>query len=351
MTHPLVQSRNLHIYFALWLVIAILHGFVLWFSGGLNWQSALLDALVFNITYSAIALSIWYSCKYISFERSGLAKFFIGHALEALLSALLWLALGYAMLMRFLAVDNLHTTFLEDSFIWRLLIGVLYYYISAAFYYVFIYSVNLNKQLLRESELKTLVKEAELKSLKFQINPHFIFNSLNSINALTMSDPAKAGEMTIKLADFLRYTLSKNERQITTLQEELDAGRLYLDIEKVRFGDRFDYHETVSPACQQAKVPSMLLQPLFENAIKHGVYESLNPVRIHCTCQPNRRFIEIAVVNGFDAESQGRKGEGIGLANIQHRLEMLYNEKGLLQVDRQENRFSVRILIPIQTRS
>jgi sensor histidine kinase YesM len=164
-----------------------------------------------------------------------------------------------------------------------------------------------------------------------------------------MSDPARAGEMTIKLADFLRYTLSKNERQETTLKEELDAARLYLDIEKIRFGNKFAFSENTSASCLDTVVPSMLLQPLFENAIKHGVYESLTPVHIDFSCRENGGYLEISVENGYDPDSPGRKGEGIGLKNIQNRLEMLYNQRGLMQINQTDEVFGVRILIPLNT--
>ena len=143
MEHPLLNPlRNLYFYFTLWLVVFLLHGLVLWGSGSLDWSSAWLDAVVFNVTYSVIALSIWYSCKYISFEKSSLAKFCIGHLLEALLSSLLWLAMSYGLLFGVIGITTRHGDFLKESFIWRLLIGVLFYFVSAAFYYVFIYLIS-----------------------------------------------------------------------------------------------------------------------------------------------------------------------------------------------------------------
>ena len=138
-----------------------------------------------------------------------------------------------------------------------------------------------------------MVKEAELKSLKYQINPHFIFNSLNSISSLTISDPQKAQEMTIKLSSFLRSTLSKNEKQKSKLSEEISNAKLYLDIEKVRFDDKFEFIEEVENACKDMEVPSMILQPLFENAIKHGVYESLEKVTIKMKCFSEKEYFKI----------------------------------------------------------
>jgi LytS/YehU family sensor histidine kinase len=192
-----------------------------------------------------------------------------------------------------------------------------------------------------------LVKEAELKSLKYQINPHFIFNSLNSISSLTLSNPQKAQEMTIKLSSFLRSTLSKNERQKSKLSEEINNAKLYLDIEKVRFDDKFNFIEELEPKCMELEVPSMILQPLFENAIKHGVYESLDKVTIKLKCGHEKDYFKIIVENTFDPESVPRKGEGIGIKNIQNRLKLIYNQDNLVTTEKINNLFRVNIFIPV----
>ncbi|MFQ5486807.1 MAG: sensor histidine kinase [Desulfobacterales bacterium] len=192
-----------------------------------------------------------------------------------------------------------------------------------------------------------MIKEAELKSLKFQINPHFIFNSLNSINSLTVTNPQKAGDMTIKLADYLRSTLSKNEQQKVKLKEELDSVKLYLDIETIRFGDKIKYLESVQPECLEQTIPSMILQPLFENAVKHGVYESLENVEITFSCSLNQTFLKIQIENQFDPETEPRKGEGIGLRNIRERLEKTYSIHDLMKIEKENGLFTVKLFIPI----
>jgi len=206
---------------------------------------------------------------------------------------------------------------------WRILIGSLFYFLIVSLYYLYIYSVNTKQQLIKESELKALVNEAELRSLRFQINPHFIFNSLNSINALTLSEPSKAGEMTIKLSDYLRTTLAKNETQKNSLREELLAAKLYLEIEKIRFGNKIEYYESIHEACLDHPVPNMLLQPLFENAIKHGVYESIEPVPITLNCETNGSFLKIS-------------------------LKRMYNHKNLLNIEKDDGAFKVTVFIPVE---
>jgi LytS/YehU family sensor histidine kinase len=199
----------------------------------------------------------------------------------------------------------------------------------------------------RESELKNLVTEAELKSLKFQINPHFIFNSLNSMSALTTINPEKAREMILKLADFLRYTLANNERQQNTLREELKNIKLYLDIEKIRFEDKFDFTEDISMPCLDTKVPNMILQPLFENAIKHAVYETLDKVTIKLCCAPDNGYMRISLENNFDPGAKSsRPGTGVGLANIKNRLQLIYGRDNLIEIKKEESLFKVTLFIP-----
>jgi LytS/YehU family sensor histidine kinase len=201
---------------------------------------------------------------------------------------------------------------------------------------------------LKEAELKSLVKEAELKSLKYQINPHFIFNALNSISALTIVEPEQAREMTINLSSFLRKTLSSNEKQTSSLLDELKNAKLYLDIEKIRFGDKLLYTEEIGEYCNEIEVPSMILQPVFENAIKHGVYESIEPVNIHFKCEEHLEYLKITVTNNFDEEAVPHKGEGIGMSNIQSRLRMIYNQDNLLKFSKKDGIFTVTIFIPVE---
>ena len=139
--------------------------------------------------------------------------------------------------------------------------------------------------------------------LRSQINPHFLFNSLNSVSSLTITDPDKARMMVIKLSELMRYALSRKDEQPVTLQSELDNLRLYLDIEKVRFGDRLEIEEKIDPGCLRAMLPVMILQPLYENAIKHGVYESTKKVMIRTSVQFVSSFVEIAIINTLDRKS------------------------------------------------
>jgi LytS/YehU family sensor histidine kinase len=232
----------------------------------------------------------------------------------------------------------------------RVIIGFLHYFLLTSFYYIVIYYSSFQEKIIKEKELKNLVTEAELKSLKFQINPHFVFNALNSMSALTEIDPKRAKQMIIKLADFLRYTLANNDRQKNSLTEELRNIKLYLEIEKIRFEDKFEYVEEIHPECKNIEIPSMILQPLFENAIKHAVYETFNIVTIKLTCKKETDFLKITLENNFEGESN-KKGAGVGIKNIKERLRLIYSRDNLMEVKKDNGNFMVNIYIPIDNQT
>lgn len=331
----------------MWLVITMAYVQVLYFAEKINWTIAITDGLVFNFLLAGLGLSYWYSARYISFESYSIAKIIISHTIGGIISVVIWLLTGY-IITNFLIDSSLnYTDFFLTNIGWRFLVGILFYFLIIAFYNLIIYYTNFHEKTLRENELKNLVIQAELKSLKFQINPHFIFNSLNSMSALTTIDATKARSMILKLAEFLRYTLVNNDRQKNKLSEELANIKLYLEIEKIRFEDKFDYIEEVSEDSKNATVPNMILQPLFENAIKHAVYESLEKVTLKFRSIVQEDFLNISLENNYDSAGKNNKGSGIGLNNINERLRLIYGLNNLMKVEKSENNFKVNLYIPL----
>lgn len=219
-----------------------------------------------------------------------------------------------------------------------------------AIYLVFFYAVNyyqsLKEKIKKEIEYKALIREAELQALKSQINPHFLFNSLNSISSLTVSNPEKAQEMVINLSMFMRYSLMHNEKEMVSFSRELDNIKLYLSIEKVRFGRKLNAEFEIDAHCMEAEIPNMILQPLFENAIKYGVYETTDQVTIKTSCQCEGNFLKITITNDYDASTIKRRGEGIGLRNIRRRMEVIYNNPDLMKITDHKTSFEVQLIIP-----
>jgi two-component system, LytTR family, sensor kinase len=347
MSNPFFKLKFFLYYFSSWIIIYIIHFLVLYSNLNYGWVYSLLDSFIFNTIFMLLGISLWYSVKYINIEKSFSPIIIIRNTVSGIITAVA--AVGFANFLFFhiIQVDKDLLDFLSATFYWRVLTGCLYYEVVIAIIYIYIFYAKLSIKVEKESELNSLVKEAELKTLKYQLNPHFIFNSLNSISSLTISDPDRARDMIIKLSGFLRSTLSDNEKQMNELGEELKNIRLYLEIEKIRFGDKFELIEELSEACLKVKVPNMIFQPLFENAIKYGVYESLEKVFIKVKCNRENNYLKFIVENNFDEDGHIKKGKGIGLQNIKNRLTLIYNQDNLLAIEKKKNLFTVTVFIPL----
>jgi LytS/YehU family sensor histidine kinase len=234
----------------------------------------------------------------------------------------------------------------DKTLAYRVGTGVFIYGLVILTYYLFVSLSNLSEKKAKEAKLESLVKETELKMLRSQINPHFLFNSLNSISSLTITDPEKARDMVVKLSEFMRYALSRKDEQPVTLQNELENLRLYLDIEKVRFGEKLIMEETIEPDCLDFKIPVMLLQPLYENAVKHGVYESTESVRIRTQAKIIEGYIQISISNNYDPAPSLKRGTGTGLLNVTRRLELFYGNKASIKTLKENGIYTVNLYIP-----
>jgi len=340
------SSKSLNLYLLFWLFVAITYFCLLYFGLNGNLTLSVTDSLIFNILLSGLGLAFWYPVRFMSLDSS-LVKIVINHLVAAVLATTVWLAIGYSIIVYIVNLGTQFTSFFLNTLVWRFFLGMLFNLLITSFYYIIIYYSDFKERAVRETELKNLVTEAELKNLKFQINPHFIFNSLNSMSALTAIDPDKAKSMILKLADFLRYTLANNEKQKNKLSEELKNIKLYLEIEKIRFEDKFEFVDEVAPECLSFEVPNMILQPLFENAIKHAVYETLSAVKLTLKGKSENDFLILSLTNNFEEEAKAKKGAGIGLKNISNRLELIYGQKDLMKVDKENHIFRVTLFIPV----
>ncbi|KYP16558.1 histidine kinase [Flavihumibacter sp. CACIAM 22H1] len=199
----------------------------------------------------------------------------------------------------------------------------------------------------QRNEIQQLATEAELFKLRQQLQPHFLFNSLNSINALIGTRPQEARHMTEQLASFLRGTIHQKEDKLIELSNEIDQINRYLQIEKLRFGHRLQVFIHRDENDARAIIPPLLLQPLVENAIKFGLYETTDAVEIEITTRLREKHLYITVSNPFDPETPARKtGTGFGLSSVQRRLYLLFGRTDLLQVKQENNLFITTVIIP-----
>jgi sensor histidine kinase YesM len=345
MNHPFIKNKNLIIYTFLWVLLWGLFTFALDFFYELSFAQASIDSLVFNLLFYGVGLAYWFNVRYSSLGKAQLFNLIISHLAAAAVSVTVIIFLSQTLLKSIYSEDY-YMVFLKDSMPWRAALGLLYYAIINLVYYLILYYNDLNEKSIQQSELESMLKSSELEMLKSQINPHFIFNSLNSISSLTIISPEKAREMIVKLSDFLRYSLGKENDQMNTLKDEVKNILLYLDIEKVRFGERLKISTDISDLCAEMLLPNLILQPLFENAIKHGIYESLEKIHIELKATCESGVLKVSVSNEYDAQSVSKKGKGIGLNNIKERLKLIYGSGQGVFIHKSDRIFTVKLEIP-----
>ncbi len=346
MANPILKKKsNLYNYILLWALVAAAHIFVLYFFYGLDITIALIDGLLYNLLFVGLGLAFWYPVNYTNVNTKNFTSLVSNHLAAALISVGIWLLTGKFVLAIIFSANAAYLEFLAKTLPWRYVSGIFFYFVIVLYYNLIISYEKLHEKVREEEELKSLVQQAELKSLKAQINPHFIFNGLNSISALTLTNPEKAQKMIIELSNFLRYGINKDVNQKTSLKEELKNIERYLAIEKIRFGDRLNYHHDINEDCLDLTLPNLILQPLFENVIKHGVNESIEEVEIKLAACCENGQLQITIGNSFDTFNKV-KGEGVGLKNIKQRLTLVYNLIGLMKIQTSENIFTVNLTIP-----
>jgi two-component system LytT family sensor kinase len=341
-TSPFAFSRFRNIFLISWLIVVVYHIGLIWFYG-FSWKIAIVDSLVNDVLLLLASGLVIQILRYYLPEREKYLNLLVWNIFFAAMVILLtrWI------LRSVFSTDEHYLEFLNQSIVIRssfdvLLLGC-----------VILVSVNWyngqdqKEQETRKQDLERLAKEAELIKLRQQLQPHFLFNSLNSINALIGSRPEEARKMVMQLSDFLRGTLKKEEHQWVTLKEEIQYLQLYLDIEKVRFGHRLVTNIEVDETTEVLKLPALLLQPVVENAIKFGLYDTTGETIIQLSAKKEENNLIIKVVNPYDPETSApRQGTGFGLQSIQRRLYLLFARNDLLNTEAKENTFITSVKIP-----
>jgi len=340
-----VQSLNKMWVFpvAWWLVWISFQGWFL-FHSGWNVEVAFADSLVSNILLAALCTGILYSVQYNRPDLKRIVVLFAG----ILFSSLLWVWLCAQILTGIFDTNPDYAEFLEKTQIIRFMIGFFLITLFALFGWISYFIKEQLDEKNRANEVIRLARESELIHLRQQLQPHFLFNTLNSVNALIGSNPVAAKRMILQLSDFLRGTLKKEDDKPVPLSEEINYLNLYLEIEKVRFGNRLNAIIRIDPEIAEHPVPVFLLQPLVENAIKFGLYDTIDQVRIEINASKKDPFLEVRISNPFDATTTAAvPGTGFGLNAVSRRLFLLFSRTDLLDVNSMDNTFTVTLKIPL----
>ena len=337
---PLSVTRFRVIFSICWLLIIADHIFLLrWF--GMSWTVAVVDAMVNDLLLLLSCVLVIMILHYYLPQKE---KYF--HLVSwCVLITLITVLLTKVILKNIFINDEEYQVFFSRSLWIRSSFDFL---LLGCFVLVSVIWYNWQEQTEQEERKQAaeqLAKDAELFKLRQQLQPHFLFNSLNSINALIGTRPQEARKMVQQLSDFLRGTIRKEEHQWITLKEELQYLQLYLDIEKVRFGHRLST-KIECDNVSEMKLPALLLQPIMENAIKFGLYDTVDEIEIslHATREDNQ--LVVTIKNPFDPETAVPKGTGFGLQSINRRLFLLFARNDLVRTEAKDNIFTTTIKIP-----
>ena len=333
--HPIFRNTTtLGSYLALWTLLAAVVGALIRVPTSLSWSQSLSVAVPMCMFYAFVCLTPWYLCRAFPLGSARVTRLLINQVAAAVLACTLWIA--GAQLLAF-AMDL--GSRLNPAIPQLVVVGLMLYLTSIALHYAL-----LAVEASREAALQT--RDAELRALKSQINPHFLFNCLNSISALTSTDPARARDMCVLLSDFLRKTLGLGERESISWREELELARTYLDVEQVRFGARLQVEMQVDDACADCQVPPLVLQPLIENAIKHGIATMVDGGIVRLESHVENGKLAVRVENSFDPEAPSPRRHGLGLRNVRSRLQTRFGDAARLNLAAEHDRFSAEMIFP-----
>lgn len=345
--HPILAFRGrLGPYLAGWVPLAgLLAGLLA--VGGMTSLQATVVAVPLAVIYAFMCLAAWYPCQSAPLRKATFAKVVVTQLAAAALSAMLWLFLAdtwVVFLEQFPAFAGVGERF-PGLVVLLLAVGVVLYVLGAALHYLLIGFEEAQQAERNTLQLEVAAREAELRALRAQIDPHFLFNTLNAISSLIATEPTSARTMCLELAEFLRESLRLGGVATIPLAEELRLAERYLGIERVRFGPRLRVERDVDGGAEACAVPALVLQPLVENAVRHGIAQLVQggTVRIAGRCSGGRLYL---TVENPACAAPAQSGPGLGLANVRQRLAALYGQDASLDARVAGGTFRVELTIP-----
>lgn len=317
-----------------------------------DFASAVLFALPVTLVYAFQCLSVWYPVQRLSGARGEVPapNLMVALTLAAVLSSALWCALGWIWSRALVALGRPAALIERVDTVLPLMavLGLLLFALAALAHLVLAAFERSREAERRALELQVLAREAELKSLKAQLDPHFLFNSLNSVAALIGTDPHAARRMCFLMAGFFRKSLGLVRRDAIPLSEEIYLAETFLAIEEVRFGDRLRPAFEIEEATLALAVPPLVLQPLVENAVHHGVAHLVEGGEVRVRARRAGELLELVVENPCDPERPASRGAGVGLANVRARVEALYGHRARVDVEQGAELHRVSLLLPAE---
>ena len=344
--------RSAVLYLLAWLMLGLLLSGLINATTGASMVASLLFAVPLSLAYaSACGFSAYYLCRAYPLAGKPLGSVLAVFAFSAVTASVLWCAAGaaWAALGQALAPEWEAVRMSRPFAAVMFGVGVLLYGMAGAAHYLVLEFERARRAETRELELRLLAQDAELRLLRTQVDPPFLYNSLNSISALTAIDAGRARDMTLKLAGFFRHTLGLEPHRKVALADEVALVEQFLAIEQVRFGPRLGFVCELDPEAARCKLPPMILQPLVENAVKHGIGQRLEGGLVTVRAQRAGSLLRIRVENEADDDAHTGGGAGIGLLNVRQRLAAAYGIEASVHWAREQQLFRVDLVLPAET--
>ena len=341
------ESQKKYLYWSTqiggWFLYIILLGFSQYANNKLNssayillFSSFFLGIIATHLLRLTIIRRKWFSNKLkIVLPRIVLSSVFIGIVISIIEY---FISLFFIVGIR---IEKIQIIVL--SFGWILLV-----FLWSILYFLFHFIENSRKQEIENLKLEALRKEIELNNLKSQLNPHFMFNCLNSIRALISENPDKSKEAITQLANILREALVMERKKLVNLKEELKLVKDYLSLEQIRYEERLKIIYNINTAVMNSLIPPLMLQTIVENGIKHGISKLKDGGEIHISAFAKEDYTILEVENTGQMEINNTKKDGVGLENTRNRLRLLYGDKAILSIDNKEKTVITRIKIPVK---
>ncbi len=348
--HPILSNRGaLVLYLVVFLLVGLVLAALLSTSSDIQWSAAIVFCAPLTVLFGIICLSSWYICRSFPLKTTSLVQIAGVFIVAAVISTGVWILVAefYAAYLSDVSFAASLSNRTPTQFLFLGGAGIGLYLLSVAVHYVLMMFEQSKENERKALELQLLAQTAELKALQSQVNPHFLFNSLNSISALTTKDPQSARSMTLMLADFLRQTLKAGTSELIPLQDELSLCRKFVEIEQVRFGPRLQLREQANEKTLPCLVPPLILQPLVENAVTHGIAHLVDGGTIVLSAELRSGRLCVRLENPCDPDRPKSKKGGLGVPNVRKRLLALSEAEGRLDVIEDNSTFVAELTLPV----